>query len=287
MEQQMKTSLLGILVVSSAVGWVAVACRSDTDPTAPPASAGAGGAGGAGGISLNGVAGAETPPVGGGSGGASLDGVAGASAVNANAGSGGIGPGGVNSGLDPEMQVNQLTQAEVGQLCRAIAPPALEVATNPDKSRGSCVLTIIQTQFVHTLTTLEQCQQDMARCDAAVAPAGQVNLSAPVPSVLAAGMSCVSATPIVNSTCRATVGELEGCMTAGVGALGIANQVTCDSIMSGAASRQVAQSLGNSGVLTCQGYKSKCPDGFTGGNGGSSSGIGGSSALAGMGGTAS
>ncbi len=283
----MKTSLLGRLALSLAVGWIAVACRSDTDPTAPPASGGTGGTGGVGGTPSKGVAGAEAPLAGGGSGGASLDGVAGEAAMSEKAGSGGIGPVGISSGLDPERAVNQLTQAEVGQLCQAIFPPALEVATDPDKSRGSCVLTIIQTQFVHTLTTLEQCQQEMARCDAAAAPAGQVNLSAPVPSVLAAGMSCVNATPTVYATCRATVGELEGCMTAGVGALGIANQVTCDTIMSGAASRQVAQSLGNSGVLTCQGYKSKCPDGFTSGRGGSSAGIGGSSAMAGTSGTGS
>lgn len=175
------------------------------------------------------------------------------------------GPVGVNSGLDPEKPLNQLTDAETSRLCQAIAPPALEVASDPDKSHGSCVLTIIQTQFTHTLTTLEQCIQAMAECDSASVPAGQASAAAPVPSVLAAGMSCVGSTPTIQGTCRANVGELEGCITTGISALAVANAATCDTIVSGAAARQVAQTLGNLGVLACQGYKSKCPDGFAAG----------------------
>jgi len=166
------------------------------------------------------------------------------------------------SGVDSEKPLNQLSAAEVDQLCRAIAPAAMEVASDPVQTRGSCMLRIIQTQFYRTLTTLEQCQQAMASCEATAGSMDQLNLPVLMPSLLAAGIACASGTLVIPSTCRATVGEMEGCLTAGRGAFGVANQATCETILSGAASRTVVLALGNAGVLACQGYQSKCPGGL-------------------------
>jgi hypothetical protein len=244
----MKTSLIGILVVSSVLGWVAVGCVDDEALLTPATKA--------------------ATPQAGGDGGAPLDEAAGAAARGET---GGSGPASITSGVDPEKPLNGLTSTETEQLCQAIAPPALEVASDPDKFRGTCVLRIIQAQFIDTLTTLEQCQEAMIGCDTTALPDGSAKTDAPLPSVLAAGLACVSATPNINPTCRANVGELEGCITAGLGTLDVANQQTCDTIISGVAARQIAQSLGNSGVLTCQGYQRKCPDGFAIGSGGEGS----------------
>jgi hypothetical protein len=244
----MKTSRFGIWVVSSTWGWCATACGSDTATTPSAEIRTAGGGGGA----------------------------TGSAATAARAGAGSIA-----SGVDPTKPVNQLTLPEADQLCQTMAPPALEVANDPEKSRGSCVLRIIQTQFYRALTTVEECEQQIASCDAATAPSAPANLPAAVPSLLAAGMACASGTLDINPTCRANIGEVEGCLSAGLGALGVANRANCTTIMSGAAAREVAQTLGNSGVLACQGYQSKCSEGFTLGSAGAP-GAGGSSSQAGV-----
>ena len=242
--QPMKTlPFFGICAVSLVVGWAAVACADDT---APQASSGAVATGGA----------TSSVTAIGGSGGTTVEGSAGTATV-----------GGTDSGLDTTRLINQLTKSEAAQLCEMLAPPALEVSSDPDKSRGSCILRIVQTAFTHVITALDQCQLAMDACDTVVATPGQASLSGAVPSLLAAGMACVNSAFEINPTCRASVGEVEGCLTAGLGVLATANEFTCSTIMSGDAARQVASILGNSGVLACQGYQSKCPNGMAIGSG--------------------
>ncbi len=170
--------------------------------------------------------------------------------------------GGADSGLGTTRLINQLTKSEMAELCAILAPSALEVSKDPDKSRGSCVLHIVQTAFTHVTTTLEECQSALDACDTATVSPGQPNISGAVPSLVSAAMACVSSTPDINPTCRSSVAEVEQCFTAGFSTLAAANDFTCTTIMSGDAARQVASILGNSGVLACQGYQSKCPNGI-------------------------
>jgi hypothetical protein len=235
----MKTSsLLGILAVSSVAEWAAVACAGDTAPQSSPRIVAIGGTSG------------SVPAIGE-TGGATVDGSAGTDTV-----------GGADSGLDTTRLINQLTQSEADLLCEMLSRPALDVSSDPEKSRGSCILRVVQTAFTHVITTLDQCQQGMDACDTVGATPGQASLSGAVPSLLAAGMACINSAFEINPSCRANVGEVEGCLAAGLGVLATANQFTCSTIMSGDAARQVASILGNSGVLACQGYQSKCPNGM-------------------------
>lgn len=160
-------------------------------------------------------------------------------------GCGGDGGGGLDTGIEGDRQLDDLSDEEAQQACRELESYLL-TSIDPDEiQRATCTATGIASENTVPGTTCEAVVDD---CTAE--PADPLDLD----------FDCDSATADPLSTCQATVAELEACITEMTGNLDATfSELTCDIADDPDWSTQLEEITADLQSPSCEQLEDDCP----------------------------